>query len=158
MKPLYIFDLDGTIANCDHRQHYLLNADDPQRWRKFYAACGNDLPNHAVIGTLEALRFAGADIWIFSGRSDEVRSQTEAWLAEHTSFMSWDLSPEGRANLTMREANDYTPDHELKALWLDCMLVEDRNRLIAVFDDRASVVSMWRSKGVACFQVAPGEF
>jgi hypothetical protein len=27
MKPLYIFDLDGTIALCDHRKHWLDRAD-----------------------------------------------------------------------------------------------------------------------------------
>lgn len=34
----------------------------------------------------------------------------------------------------------------------------DRARLVAVFDDRSSVVTMWREHGVTCFQVAPGDF
>jgi hypothetical protein len=34
----------------------------------------------------------------------------------------------------------------------------DRMRLMCVFDDRDKVVKMWRDEGVACFQVAPGEF
>ncbi|WP_435575134.1 hypothetical protein [Burkholderia plantarii] len=34
----------------------------------------------------------------------------------------------------------------------------DRRRIVAVFDDRDSVVAMWRDAGVTCFQVAPGEF
>jgi hypothetical protein len=46
----------------------------------------------------------------------------------------------------------------LKKQWLDSMLVDDRQRLVAVFDDRSSVVKMWRDAGVPCFQVAPGEF
>lgn len=37
-------------------------------------------------------------------------------------------------------------------------LIEHRRRLVAVFDDRDKVVSMWRARGVACFQVAPGAF
>ena len=158
MKPLYIFDLDGTMALCDHRQHFLADTDDPQRWRKFYAACDLDLPNVPVISTMERLRLTGADIWIFSGRSDEVRQKTVDWLTAHTSFMTWDLAPEGGACLTMRVAGDYTPDDELKALWLDRMLIEDRERLIAIFDDRERVVQMWRNRGVACFQVAKGSF
>lgn len=155
MKPLYIFDLDGTLANCEHRQCFLLNEDDPERWRKFYAACDLDLPNTPVISTMKRLRDAGADIWVFSGRSDEVRDKTIDWLAQHTPFWRYELN-EGA--LTMRPAGDFTPDHELKAQWLERMLVDDRERLVAVFDDRKSVVDMWRSKGVACFQVAPGEF
>lgn len=158
MKPLYIFDLDGTLALCNHRQHLLDDVDDSHRWTKFYAACDRDEPNTPVIDTMERLRYAGADIWIFSGRSDEVRDKTVAWIAQHTSFMSWQLAPEGDALLTMRPVGDYTPDDELKALWLDRMLLDDRQRLVATFDDRQRVVNMWRSRGVPCFQVAPGEF
>lgn len=154
MKPLYIFDLDGTLALIEHRKG-MLESKSADRWRHFYAACDKDLPNEPVISTMERLRHAGADVWIFSGRSDEVRDKTVAWLAHHTSFMTFDL--EG-PTLTMRQAGDYTADDVLKKQWLDAMLVDDRRRLVAAFDDRDRVVQMWRSAGVACFQVAPGEF
>lgn len=154
MSPLYIFDLDGTLALCDHRTPILADKHDPQRWRRFYAACDRDRPNAPVIATMHRLRLAGAEIRIFSGRSDEVRDKTVEWLAEHTPFMSWDCD----AWLTMRKAGDYTPDDELKASWLADLPNEDRSRLVAVFDDRARVVSMWRRMGVTCFQVAAGEF
>ncbi|WP_186239337.1 hypothetical protein [Burkholderia gladioli] len=153
-KPLYIFDLDGTVALIEHRRH-ILEREDRQKWRDFYAACDKDAPNEPVIRTLEALRLAGADIWFFSGRSDEVRDKTVAWLAQHTSFMSWGLAG---PMLVMRTEGDYTSDHLLKRQWLDNMLVDDRRRLVAVFDDRDSVVAMWRDAGVPCFQVAPGAF
>jgi hypothetical protein len=154
MKPLYIFDLDGTLANIEHRKHYLEYKNDPHRWRRFYAACGDDQPNLPVLKTMESLRHAGADIWFFSGRSDEVRDLTVDWLAYHTSFMSHEIDQV----LMMRRAGDYTADDELKEQWLNGMLVDDRLRLLAVFDDRDRVVQMWRRNGVACFQVAPGEF
>lgn len=152
-KPLYIFDLDGTLALIDHRKHFL-DREDKDRWRHFYAACDKDLPNPPVIAVMESLRHTGADIWIFSGRSDEVRTKTVAWIAEHTSFMTHDLG----VRLVMRSEGDYTADDVLKKSWLDGMLVDDRQRLVAVFDDRDRVVGMWRAAGVPCFQVAPGEF
>lgn len=154
MKPLYIFDLDGTLAHIEHRKHVLEDKHDPNRWRRFYAACDKDTPCAAVINTMNSLRIAGCEVWIFSGRSDEVRAQTVAWLCEHTSFMSHELE----TALTMRRAGDYTVDDELKLSWLDSMLVDDRHRLVAVFDDRDRVVQMWRDAGVTCFQVAPGTF
>ncbi|PRE44164.1 hypothetical protein [Burkholderia multivorans] len=154
MKPLYIFDIDGTVALIEHRRH-ILDRDDRLKWRDFYAACDKDLPNEPVIRTLEGLRHAGADIWFFSGRSDEVRDKTVAWLAHHTSFMSWELDG---PMLTMRAKGDYTADDELKRQWLDAMLIDDRRRLVATFDDRDRVVAMWRDAGVTCFQVASGEF
>lgn len=151
-RPLYIFDLDGTLANIEHRVR-LLDSDDKDRWRRFYAACDGDAPNTPVIATMDRLRL-GADVWIFSGRSDEARAKTVDWLTKHTSFLSWDLE----TALNMREAGDYRPDDVIKREMYDRMIAHDRERLVAVFDDRDRVVQMWRSLGVACFQVAPGGF
>lgn len=147
LRPLYIFDLDGTLALIDHRRH--LVESTPKQWRAFYAACPKDLPNAAVIRTANALYLAGADVWVWSGRSDEVKLETEEWL--RANFPA-------HAVLQMRDARDHQPDVKLKRLWLQQMAPHDRARLVAVFDDRASVVEMWRSEGVACFQVAPGDF
>ena len=71
MKPLYIFDLDGTLALIDHRRHFVEGPD--KDWRSFFAACVDDAPNMPVIRTLQALRKSGAEVWIWSGRSDEDR-------------------------------------------------------------------------------------
>ena len=152
-RPLYIFDLERTIALCEHRKHFL-DQGGSERWRLFYAACDRDEPNAPVVRVMETLRHNGADVWFFSGRSDEVRDKTVAWLAQHTSFASWELD----TALVMRQSHDHRPDDELKKEFLDHMLVEDRLRLVAVFDDRDRVVRMWRDNGVMCFQVAPGAF
>jgi hydroxymethylpyrimidine pyrophosphatase-like HAD family hydrolase len=149
-KPLYIFDLDGTLANIEHRKYILEDQNDSNRWRRFYDCCDKDSPNEPVIRTLELLRQSGADVWIFSGRSDEVRAKTVYWLTNNTSFLSHDLD----TALVMRCAGDYTPDDLLKKQFLDNMLISDRKRLISVFDDRDRVVQMWRENGIACFQVA----
>lgn len=146
MKPLYIFDLDGTLALIEHRRHFV--EGDKKDWPAFFAACVDDKPNFPVIGVMHALENSGAEIRIWSGRSDEVRGLTEKWLKNFDC-----LHP-----LTMRKAGDHQPDEKLKADWLDSMLPEDRERLRVIFDDRDRVVAMWRSKGVTCFQVAPGDF
>lgn len=154
MKPLYIFDLDGTLALIDHRRSVILDKEDKHRWERFYQLCDKDSPNLPVIQTMERLRHAGAEVWFFSGRSSEVREKTIEWLAEHTSFMTFDLDE----ILVMRDIGDSTPDDVLKKRWLDDMLIDDRKRLVAVFDDRDRVVKMWRDNGVMCFQVAEGDF
>lgn len=159
MKPLYIFDLDGTLALIEHRRHFVERERAKQDWKSFYAACVNDQPNSPVLRVMESLR-GFADVWIFSGRSDEVRAQTVEWLVKHTSFASSDFdSAFGTQDvLTMRQEGDCTADDVLKKQWLDGMLDDDRRRLVATFDDRDRVVRMWRDSGVACFQVAPGKF
>lgn len=150
MKPLYIFDLDGTLALTEHRQHIVDDVNNPDRWREFFAACVNDSPNEPVIRTLQTLADAGCEIRIWSGRSDEVAQQTVDWLDY------WGCR--ARSELKMRAAGDYTPDDKLKLSWLRALPEADRERLVAIFDDRDKVVAMWRDEGVACFQVARGEF
>jgi FMN phosphatase YigB (HAD superfamily) len=146
-KPLYIFDLDGTLADISHRRH-LVEAP-AKRWRDFYAACTGDVPNEPVVRTAQGLTIAGAEVWVWSGRSDEVQLETEEWLRRHVCTHSL---------LRMRQAKDHQPDVKLKRSWLQSMDPVDRARLVAVFDDRDGVVRMWRAEGVACFQVAPGNF
>lgn len=148
---IVIADLDGTIALIEHRRHWLDVSKHPdmlsdERWRKFFAECLYDLPNWPVISTLQALGRAGYDIHIFSGRSDEVQQQTHNWL--YSFFVPYDL-------LKMRPAGDFTPDEILKRQWI---AEYDLSQILCVLDDRAKVVQMWRSLGLACFQVAPGDF
>lgn len=153
MRPLYIFDLDGTIANVEHRL-WLLNTGSKTRWDEFYNACDKDTPNIPVIRTMHALQAQGAEIWIFSGRTETVREKTRHWLIMNT-LLPWRLLAE---TLVMRPVGDHRPDDELKQQFLDRMLLEDRERLVAVFDDRDRVVKMWRKNGITCFQVAEGNF
>jgi hypothetical protein len=156
MTPLYIFDLDGTLALTEHRQHLLNNKEDQDRWRKFFEACVQDEPNWPVIYTLTALMKSGADVWVWSGRSAEVMNETLSWLHR---FVSQGFGEDAEdIQLCMRPEGDFTPDEQLKAGWLESLNEFDRRRLVAIFDDRQKVVDMWRSKGVACFQVAPGTF
>lgn len=160
MKPLYIFDLDGTLALTEHRTHFVRG--DKKDWRAFFAACVNDKPNLPVVRTLQTLRKSGAEIWIWSGRSDEVRAETEQWLYDHgilktTMLLHWEpFSPP--ESFRMRKAGDFTPDEILKGQWLSEIEPPEYKRLTAVFDDRDKVVAMWRAAGVPCFQVAPGSF
>ncbi|MGA0610034.1 hypothetical protein [Caldimonas sp. KR1-144] len=156
MRPLYIFDLDGTLADITHRRHFVDGTGPEKSWPKFFAACVDDKPIPAVIRTMAAV-WAGSltSVWIWSGRSDEVEQETREWLIEHTIFGDPDAES---IQLKMRRAGDYTPDEVLKQSWLDALSPEDRSRIVAVFDDRDRVVEMWRRNGIPCFQVAPGDF
>lgn len=153
--PLYIFDLDGTLSLTHKRQHLIENGKrNAAAWDAFYDACDTDPPNLSVIKTLDFLRETGCETWIFSGRRAEVREKTIAWLEDYTTFSRKELE----VCLTMRDIGDNTEDSTLKLSWYNQLLQEDQQRLVAVFDDRDRVVNMWRSLGITCFQVAPGNF
>jgi hypothetical protein len=95
----------------------------------------------------------GCDVVILTGRSDEVKAETLAWMEKFIS-PQYDFEPV----LVMRKANDHTPDNELKKSWYENLPEEERKRIEVVFEDRSRVVQMWRDLGITCFQVAPGEF
>jgi hypothetical protein len=176
--PLYIFDLDGTLADLKHRRHFVekplcvLCARGPHlavqgcqecrtrvlrqnwkpNWDAFHAACVDDTPIEPVINLFTDLERM-CDVLIWSGRMDTVRHETVDWLALYLGIHSgWS------ERLKMRPAGDYTPDDQLKESWLRALSPEDRARLVMVFDDRDRVVNMWRRNGVVCAQVAPGDF
>ena len=137
-----IFDLDGTLADINHRVHYVRNGN--RDWDSFFSACTSDLFNTPVAEALWAHLRAGHHVEIWSGRSDVVERETREWLADNG------IDP--RLLTRMRPAGDYTPDVDLKRSWLHELHPDERPDL--VYDDRQRVVDMWRDEGLTCFQVA----
>jgi len=154
-KKCYVFDLDGTLADLGHRLHHIdkLKRGDAD-WRAFFAACGDDKliePVALLYNTLRCssyLSYSGCHMVILSGRSDECREQTEAWLERH------DLHHDA---LYMRRAGDHRPDHQLKKELLAQLLADGYEPILFV-DDRERVVNMWREQGYTCLQCAAGDF
>ena len=144
-RDIVIFDLDGTLADISHRQHMVQGKR--RNWTGFFAACVEDKPHKAVIIILRTL-YPQFRIYLVSGRSDEVRQQTEKWL---------ELNGVPYHELIMRRRGDYTPDNILKIGWVEQGLIP-KDRILCVFDDRDKVVKAWRNAGIPCFQVAEGNF
>lgn len=137
-----VFDLDGTLALTDHRAHFLTQT--PRDWRGFYAACDQDPPCREIISVARAMMLVGHRVEIWSGRSGEVREKTREWLCANGL---------AAVNIRMRPEGDHQPDTTLKAAWM-----VEAGRPDLVFEDRSSMVAMWRSRGIVCAQVAPGDF
>ncbi len=146
IKDIILFDLDGTLSNGDHRTHHILKS--PKDWRSFFAECDKDKPHKHVIEILNVLDTADYEIWIVSGRSDEVRDKTIIWLHQNGIVYH---------KLIMRKKGDYTDDSVLKISWLYNGLIP-KERVMLAFDDRDRVVEAWRKEGIPCFQVAAGDF
>lgn len=167
IKPLVIFDLDGTLADITHRVPLLENKEDPDRWEKFYKACINDKPIEPAVSLFVYFNYLdNIDVQIWTGRSDEVKSQTYDWLVSLPDVKLYIPCPYGQERqyiercipIKMRKQGDHRPDYVLKSEWHDSMSAYDKDRLMVVYEDRKQVVDMWRSKGVFCCQVANGDF
>lgn len=164
----YIFDLDGTVCDIEHRLHFVKKPEvvatcdvliyDPAPpwkadWDSFYAACVGDKPIEPICSLLRDLG-REAPIVFVSGRSEVVREHTIRWL--RTYALSPSLVVEG-IKLYMRADRDHRPDHVVKSEMLDSLLADGYEPIMA-FDDRKQVVDMWRARGVLCAQVAEGNF
>ena len=143
-----VFDLDGTLALCDHREHFIRG--ETKDWDAFFAACVDDQPNWPIINTYNALATAGHRVVIWTGRSAVVADQTLAWLMAHGVGVGSDV---GYGEMVMRLEDDRSPDRELKRKFM-----EEDSRPDLVFEDRQSMVDWWREQGIVCVQVAPGRF
>jgi hypothetical protein len=143
---IVLFDLDGTLADISHRRHFVEKADKTDAdWRAFYAACVDDKVNWPVATMWHALNHGQR--WIVSGRSREVEVETYRWLHQHQIFPD---------RVLMRADGDHQPDVKLKKGWLDDGTIP-RAKVLCVFDDRPSVIRMWRSEGLFVFDCGNGE-
>jgi predicted kinase len=137
-KPSAILvDIDGTVATMSNRSPY-----DMTRVHL-------DTPNEPVIAAVRAMQAAGHTIIFCSGRTDDGRAATEAWLQQHVGVP--------HAGLYMRATGDQRKDSVVKREIFEKQL-RDHWRILAVFDDRNQVVRMWRELGLPVFQVAEGNF
>lgn len=135
-----IFDLDGTLADCKWRRPLVENK--PRDWDKFNLLSLDDKPNEAVLSVFKCLN-REHQIYIVTGRMEKYRNLSRAWMSLHGIYA---------AGLFMRKNDDFRPDHIVKEEILNQMIKDKLNPSLA-FDDRDSVVDMWRRNGIPCFQV-----
>lgn len=146
MSKIVLCDLDGTLSDTSHRVHFI-RGGRRRDYDSFFAASGEDEPIQAVIALVNALALAGKEIHIITGRREDTREITEAWLERHD--VSYD-------KLMMRPFSDRTPDHVLKRQWFETDY--DPADILLALEDRARVVAMYRELGITCLQVAEGDF
>jgi phosphoglycolate phosphatase-like HAD superfamily hydrolase len=155
--PVYVFDIDGTLADCSHRLPHIQK--EPKDWRSFFAACKYDKPINHLIKLANDLLRSNATIIFVSGRSDECMMETVKWLHQNIRELSPRISeaPRPLFRLYMRKAGDHRPDDIVK-LELLAEIRANGYEPIMAFDDRDRVVKAWRSAGIPCAQVAEGDF
>ncbi|WP_406404829.1 AAA family ATPase [Streptomyces sp. NBC_00879] len=130
-------DIDGTLAIRGDRFPY------------DFTRCDEDLLNVSVRGALRSFRRADSDVIVLlSGRGEEHRERTEAWLRRHE--VPYD-------ELWMRAVGDGRRDDVVKAELFD-RHVRHRFAVRVSLDDRDRVVAVWRRMGLPTWQVNYGNF
>ena len=149
MTPCIIFDIDGTIANGDHRVHLIKS--EPKQWDAYFDLCDRDEPIAHMIHVLRALERDFVIIFV-TGRTESCRIKTERWLKDHGAYTG-----RYQLRLHMRADGDHRNDDILKIELLEKVRAAGFEPVM-VFEDRARVVKAWRAAGIPCAQVAEGDF
>jgi predicted secreted acid phosphatase len=160
MTPCYIVDIDGTVANIEHRLHFIQS--NPKDWDAFFKACVNDKPIAPMFRLLHHTNFGSPRSTHFiyvTGRPEKSREDTMRWLAKphilDVTETSWVLPHPDK--LYMRKDGDRREDFMVKREILTQLRADGYEPILA-FDDRTQVVKMWREEGIQCLQVADGNY
>lgn len=144
-KKAIIVDLDGTLADITHRRKYV--EGNRKDWKNFNRNIISDDLNGWCREIIRRM-IHDHHVLLVSGRTDELKSETEQWLKKHD--VPYTV-------LLMRGAKDHRDDTVVKR-----EIYEEKIRpsydVLFVIDDRAKVVRMWRDIGLVCLQCDWGDF
>lgn len=140
-----IFDLDGTLCDCEHRVHFM--RERPKRREEFHSACVFDKVVPACKALIDMAEEKGIKVILLSARPARFKPLTEEWLTKnniHYDQLILSHYP---------ELSD--PDYKLK---MYRELIEPFTEVLFTVDDRDSVVQMWRDNAITCLDIAGNHF
>lgn len=155
-----VFDIDGVLADCSHRLHYIQG--DDKDYDKFYSdeeilkdkvlKSGKTLFNAIERSISEDCRnkhyyneigeFSKVRIVFITGRNESCYTATEKWL--------WDNIINTAVSIYMRPENDYRPAHEVKKDLIEKHIGFEN--ILFAFDDDNQVDEMYKKHGVMCYK------
>ncbi|WP_298327390.1 hypothetical protein [Haloactinopolyspora sp.] len=141
-RPLAVIDIDGVLADVDHRLHHLRGR--PKNWAGFFAGMGDDPPYTEGLALAHQLAAEHAVVYL-SGRPERTRAVTQAWLAAHE-------APHGRVML--RPDDDRRPARLFKIGVLKRLAAQRTVALLV--DDDPAVCDAARTAGFQVRQVSWG--
>jgi hypothetical protein len=173
---MIIFDLDGTLANREHRRHFV----DPKK-NSEYSFMKGDMMTRMSDGYFKKREGTSGytkfkpDWKAFYEACDKdtpiefVRYVMEVLYYDEQEIHIWSGRCESVRKKTeewinkylggmrrfielkMRPVGDSTPDDQLKEKWLDDHIAGGGKPIDLIFDDRPKVVRMYRRRGIFVF-------
>lgn len=147
--PCIIVDIDGTLANIDHRLHHMKPPEGQKKnWKRFFDDIEHDTPNEWCVDIVDGMYEKAVSVFC-SGRPDEHRDITREFIADKCNLFIGELF--------MRRRNDFRTDFIIKEVILDFEILTRYKPLFAI-DDRQQVVDLWRRRGITALQCSDGNF
>ena len=152
-EPTVIFDIDGTLADIEHRRHHV--SGKKKDFNSFNKEMGNDVANEPIVKLLQMCCDSGYLIIYCTGRMERDRDVTINFLNQLS--ITDNFVPEHLMMRANKRRSD--PDWEVKQDMLhEILKTLDKENILFTVDDRQKVVDMWRANGLTCLQVAEGNF
>lgn len=141
-RGIVVCDIDGTIANIDHRLHHVQK--EPKDWKSFFSEMDKDTVREDVKAQIKQCEEDGYDIIFVSARPEDYREVTERWLIDNVGYNF----------VLMRKGGDKRPDTIVKQEIYDKYL--KHHNVVRVYDDRPSVIRMWEENGLQVIDCGQG--
>ena len=182
LEKMIIFDLDGTLADCEHRRHFIEAPEDrcwrcfeyltdcekikeplftcscgrqPGIWRKDWQAFYEACDQDRPIQPVINIFYTMQDVYKINNMqiwSGRCESVREKTIQWLLQYAHYDED----IVLKMRPIGDSTSDDQLKERWLDEALAQG-NKVDFVFEDRPRLVRMYRRRGIFVFNCCQHE-
>lgn len=140
MKNIILCDIDGTVANNDHRQHFLEGKKD---WDGFFDALDKDEPIFLIINKIIRENESGKNIIFLTGRPERYRRTTRDWLTKYFNF---------EIKLLMRNDNDRRGKLDIKKEIFESNF--NFNDIDYVVDNDEDLLKMWAELSLVTFDVS----
>lgn len=145
MKPTaIIFDCDGTLCDVSSIRHLVEEGLKTKNFDEFHRQSIDCPPIQWVADVAREASEDGIKILVVTARQEKYRALTSFWLAMHKIPSD---------ELVMRHTGDGRPDHEAKEEML--RRLSSKYRIVKAYDDRPSVIDLWKSHGIPTVTV-PG--
>lgn len=145
-KPkIVLCDIDGTVADISHREHYLINKDQKGRtnWKAFFSEMNKDTVREEIRSLLYdcyCVQYAPCEVVFLTGRPEDYRDVTEKWLEDNRFYYT---------ELHMRPKGDRRPDWIVKSEAVLTLL--EKYDIMHALDDRRPVINMLKEKNIRIY-------
>jgi len=147
-KTAIIVDIDGTIANAEHRLHFIKG--DKKNWDKFFDEMVKDTYIEGSWDKIIEETAKYTEDWPFviflTGRRDTHRHETMSWIEKNIPATN------SECTLIMRPKGDIREDTVLKRELYENRIVPFFDVLVA-FEDRPRIIDMWKEMEVPVVQM-----
>lgn len=135
-----IFDLDDTLSDTAQRRHLVEPAEGVKKnWDEFFKRAHLDEERPWMVGRALELAGLGVEIVIFTGRPENGRQESMAWLAERG------IEPE---LARFRRFKDFRKTAKMKGDWLEELSAQEGVEIICAVDDEPTNLAAFAAAGI----------